>query len=140
MSNITEFLGVTSGSLPKLAPDLTFPSSLASSADTKLTTSTDTSGALTTVLNLTGKRALGALSVTLPIEVVTVKLTVDGDVIFNDVGYSNTISITQLVGSSSTAINRDATSYLVESSLLLEVQTVSAAPLTVCTYRAPPIK
>lgn len=70
--------------LPRLAPDLTFPSSLVAGGNYSNVTF-NSSVALTTALSLTGKFAISYLKFnSILAEAVTVKLTVDGVVIWND--------------------------------------------------------
>ncbi|MCK5609385.1 hypothetical protein KAR91_46360 [Candidatus Pacearchaeota archaeon] len=82
----------TGGSAVLLAPDLTYPSDLTSPTDPVITVSgIDAQGSLTTVLNLTGKFSIPLLGFTvLTAETITVKLTVDSVVIWNDTFTSGT--------------------------------------------------
>ena len=77
------------GGLPKLAPDLTYPDSKATNNNYISVTGIDATGALTTLLSLTGKYAITWFQIqNMLAEAVTVKLTIDGVVIWNE-SYTN---------------------------------------------------
>ena len=121
------------GSLPRLAPDLTFPSTKnGNSSVFTLVNITPTPGVVTTTLSLSGKFDIGALSYSgLNTEVMTHKLTVDGVVIWNDVGQS---------GASEMLLDSTNPSEHIQcnSSLLLEITTLTDASVNL-TYLARPI-
>ena len=123
------------GSLPKLAPDLTFPSTR-STTTAYATVTVNPVGALTTLLSLTGKFYIGLLQLNnLTAETVTLKLTVDGVVIWNDT-YTSPISSALLGGNGDTSSNNDAIQC--NSSFLLEMQTLTDTSVTL-RYLARPI-
>ena len=120
------------GALPRLAPDLTFPSDKSGISVPALVVVPVTPGVLTTTLSLTGKFDVGLLTYSsLVAEAMTHKLTIDGVVIWNDVGSSNT-SETLLDG------NTYAEHIQCNSSLLLEINTLTDASVTL-NYLARPI-
>ena len=83
----------------RLAPDLDLPSSVVNTQGFESVTF-DPSGSLTEALGLSGKFAIYALTLEgLPTaEIVTVKLTVDGVIIWNDVGFTPTNQEINLYG------------------------------------------
>jgi hypothetical protein len=110
-------LGASSG-LPKLAPDLTFPSSVNGGNTEQRITGINCQGSLQTALSMSGKFAVSYLIATsLTNELITVKLTIDGVVIWND---TYTLS-----GGNIYFLNRNQAPILVENSLLLEFQTAT---------------
>jgi len=107
--------------LPRLAPDLTFPSRIANAPYEEV--NINPVGSLTTALSLTGRYAIHLLYFTnLTAETVTVKLTVDGEVKWNDTFTSGTVM--NLLGTSST-VSASSDSIECNSSLLLEIQTAT---------------
>ena len=73
------------GGLPRLAPDLTFPSDKNGQQNTKVINGIDGSAELATALSLTGKFIISSITLSnFTAESSTVKLTVDGVVIWND--------------------------------------------------------
>lgn len=131
LSNITS--GIV---LPRLAPDLSFPSGVGGSGAYRIT-GIDGTGGLTTALSLTG----GAFSVSLleftalTSENVTIKLTIDGVVIWNDTFVSGTSL--PLLGVSEGAVGV-AGEIQCESYFLLEIQTTTDTSVTL-DYLARPI-
>ena len=120
------------GALPRLAPDLTFPSDKSGISVPALVVVPVTPGVLTTTFSLTGKFDVGLLTYgSLVAEAMTHKLTIDGVVIWNDVGSSNT-SETLLDG------NTYSEHIQCNSSLLLEINTLTDASVTL-NYLARPI-
>lgn len=115
------------GEVDKLAPDLTFPSSTwAVGNSTKVTALTDCTGGLTTLISLSGKYILSLIKLySLAAESTTVKLTIDGVVIWNDT-YTPALLSPSLIGGNTTLSYSGSPMFLVESSLLLEVQTITA--------------
>ena len=84
--------GKAGGNLTQLAPDLTYPSDLTSTVNTVITVSgIDAQGSLTTILSLSGKFSIPLLALSaLTAETITIKLTVDSVVIWNDTFTSST--------------------------------------------------
>ena len=122
MADINSNTLVGGGGLPRLAPDLTFPSKLTNNAG-YVTINLNPAGALTTALSLTGRHAIDLLSFhNALVELVTVKLTVDGVVIWNDT-YSLTDDSIYLFGG--TVLASAPSSMQCESSLLLEIETLT---------------
>jgi hypothetical protein len=128
------------GGLPRLAPDLTFPSSrVAGGANFKRITFNPV-GALTTALSLTGKWSVSALVFSgFTAETVTVKLTVDGVIVWNDTHTAQTFNDNVFLGS----VGGLASSYAdtvtsCNSTFLLEVQTLTDTAVTL-DYLARPI-
>jgi len=114
-----------SGNLPRLAPDLTFPGAKEQGTETiTRITGIDAQGSLTTVLSLTGKfvidsLVLGLLTVS---DLTTVKLTVDGVVIWNSAQLSNLANEFYIGGGGTSSIQE---AIQCNASFLFEVQTVA---------------
>lgn len=112
------------GGLLTLAPDLTFPSTLNGVKGSVVVIGIDASSSLTTILSLTGKFAVDFLYLSrMVLENATIKLTVDGVVIWNDT-FLLTNSELSLLGSNE-ATSRgvgNSSSILCDSTLLLELQ------------------
>jgi hypothetical protein len=128
------------GGLSKLAEDLTFPSSL-SNNNGYTTIALNPQGSLTTALSLTGKYAISALRFdNMTAETVTVKLTVDGDVVWNDTFSLGGTSLRLLgfTGVDATAKNEIPFSVFCGASLLLELETLTDTVVTFY-YSARPI-
>ena len=123
--------------LPQLAPDLTFPATLLGQNGFANVSAIDASAGLTTALSLSGKFAINLLTFnSLSSEVITVKLTIDGVVIWND---SSTANINlQLLGSNTRADANVPESITCNTSLLLEVQTTTDTSIGL-SYLARPI-
>lgn len=119
----------------RLAPDLTFPSSLSSSAPKAFVT-IDPSGALTTILSLTGKYAIDLLGFSgLPtIEIVTIKMTVDGVVIWNDTFTPTVATINIFSADNGTTSQLGYAPFICDSSLLIEVETVADTAVSLGYY------
>lgn len=119
----------------KLAPDLTFPGDIAGSGSFKRLVF-DPSGALTTALSLTGKFVIDTLYFSgLTAETITVKLTVDGVVIWNDT-FTTTTTLALL--SNISTVSGSSISITCGSSFLLELQTATDTSVTL-DYLARPI-
>ncbi len=131
MANWNDLFG--GGGLPQLAPDLTYPSDKASSLGTsKAINGISAVGALTTALSLTGKFIIHQLAFTaLTAESITIKLTVDSVVIWNDTFVCGTTE--SLINDITGAIVQE--SYSCESAFLLEIQTTADASVNL-TYLA----
>lgn len=118
------------GSLPRLAPDLTYPGDrVSSNAPYIQVTGIDASSGLTTLLSLTGKFSITYLELNqLIAENNTCKLTVDGVVIWNDTYATQTIDY--LLGSRGVANIQIAESIQCNSTFLLEYETETATNIT----------
>lgn len=126
------------GGLPKLAPDLTYPSSLANAFGFVRVTGIDPSGSLTPILSLTGKYAIDLIALdNMTIENISVKLTIDGVVIWNDSFALGATNI-QLFGSKTKTNTTVSSTMQCESSLLLELETIAQTSATL-EYVARPI-
>ena len=92
MADINSNTLVGGGDLPKLAPDLSFPGDIQTgSAVPKKTITLNAVGALTTAIFLTGKYNISLLHFTsLTPEATTIKMTVDGVVVYNSTFTSGT--------------------------------------------------
>ena len=124
MTVITSGYLQNSGVNVTLAPDLSWPSR-ATSAGIEVITGLNMQGSLQTALSLTGKHALSFLYLTnLTAETCTIKLTIDGVVIWNSTFTTGTTL--PLLGNINgyTAGNNDLI-VQVNNSLLLEIQTAS---------------
>jgi len=111
--------------MPVLAPDLTAPTTWDGLAPTTTITGIDASSGLTTVLSLPDASGyitwlnFGSMTA----EDYTIKLTIDGAVIWNDV-WTVTGSTAQLIGAASTAAKvYDPVAF--NNSFLLEIQSTS---------------
>lgn len=113
------------GGLPRLAPDLTFPSTRLDGAGYARVTINPV-GSLTTALSLSGKFAIERLEFAqLLSEAVTIKLTIDGVVIWNDSFTSPTANTVYLLGQGIATSVTSPSSIQCNSSLLLELQTTT---------------
>ena len=128
MTITTSSLG--GGGLPRLAPDLTFPSGLTGSTTQTIyqISGIDASAGLTTAINLSGKWEVSAAAFrNLTAESSTFKLTVDGVVIWNAAKVTGTAQV--LLGgalnSADTDVNNYDTPIQCNTSFLLEIQTTS---------------
>lgn len=111
------------GGLPQLAPDLSFPANINANDGAITVTNIDGSSGLTTALSLSGKWSIGLLRFqSLTSESITIKLTVDGVVIWNT-ALTPPSSNLVLLGNTSTSSTREF--FQCESSLLLEIQTTT---------------
>ena len=125
LSSIT---GGGGGAGVNLTPDLTFPSSIQPTGGFTLISNIDATSGLTTVLNLSGKFIVDLMYFdAMTAENVTVKLTVDGTVIWNDT-FAAISGQLLLLGSGSLSTNdavSTSSSIKCDSSLLLEFQTAT---------------
>jgi len=123
------------GSGFKLAPDLAFPSRLTPSGG-YATVTVDPSGALTTMLSLTGNWLINGLYLSgFLAETVTVKLTIDGVVIWNDTFTpATTLHLNTMIDSSAP----NGTDIVCMTSFLLELQTATDTSVSLF-YSARPI-
>lgn len=121
------------GGLPRLAPDLNFPLERASGASTlKSVNLTPTPGTPEAALSLSGKWAVNFLEfLGLTSEALTIKLTVDGVIIWNSTVPPATTQ--HLLGEQNTN-----EAYQCESSFLLEITTISTTSCRL-DYLARPI-
>jgi hypothetical protein len=126
---------VGSGGLPQLAPDLTWPSSLSTNTN-YATVNLNPMGALTTALSLTGKYAIDLLAfANITAEQVTVKMTVDGVIVWNDT-YTAAGNNIRLFGVGIDGL--PPSTMQCKSSLLLEIQTLTDTSVDL-NYIARPI-
>ena len=122
-------VGSTAGSLVQLAPDLDFPSTLESTTGYKIFAITDAVGSLATALSLTGKYSIDMLNFdSILSEQITIKLTIDGVVIWNDT-FTSVGSIKKLIGGLNNGTGV-ASPMQCKKSLLLQVQTTTDAQVT----------
>jgi hypothetical protein len=133
-------VGKSGGSaLPQLAPDLTWPSDKNVFTNYKLI-NLDPSGGLTTALSLEGKWSISSLLLSnFTAELITIKLTVDDRIIWNDTFTLTSTSESVLIGgilNSNTTLQDAVTSC--KASWLLEIQTASDSSVNV-KYTARPI-
>lgn len=120
--NLSTIIGT--GGLPNLAPDLSFPSSLGAGVSYKEVTGIDATGSLTTLLSLSKKHIVNFLEIqSLTAENITIKLTIDGVVIWNDTFVLASTVISLLGNNLSSATSADF--FSCNSSLLLELQTTA---------------
>ena len=126
------------GGLPKLAPDLTWPSSLSASLGFVRVTGIDPSAGLTTALSLTGKHSINYIALTsLTVENITIKLTIDDLIVWDD-SYVSAGANLYIFGSKGAANSMVSESIKCDTSFLLEVQTASDNNITL-EYLARPI-
>ncbi len=127
----------SSGALPQLAPDLTWPSDkVGATQNIKSITGINAVGALTTALSLTGKFYINYLNFNgLTAETITIKLTIDGVVLWNDTYTSSASEL--LFGTLNNGV-AVAESIRCNTSFLLEIQTLTDANVTL-DYLARPI-
>ena len=121
------------GSLPRLAPDLSYPENLVIGVNYTRISGLDPTVGLITALSLTGKHSVEKLAFTLSQEPITIKLTVDGIVIWNS-SFSAPANFLHLIG----YVNSYTAPFQCESSLLLEIQTTADSTVTL-DYLARPI-
>ena len=124
-----------------LAPDLTFPSSINAEAGVVSATGIDASSGLTEILSVTGKFIVDYMYLSaLTAENLTVKLTVDGVVVWNSTFTSGT-ELALLGGHNGISLGHgpsSSASILCNSSLVLEVQTATDTSISF-SYLARPI-
>ncbi len=128
-----------SGGLPQLAPDLTYPGDRRNLNITtyKEITGINASLGLTTALSLSGKFAISLLRFGgTSAELMTIKLTVDGVVIWND-SYTGTSSSQYLLGNVAGGAGTSETIQC-NTSFLLELQTATDTSVNL-QYMARPI-
>jgi hypothetical protein len=127
-----------SGGGLSFAPDLTAPSSaLSQNLPYRSITGINGSSGLTTAISLTGKYAVSWLKFEgLTSETITIKLTVDGVIIWNDTFTCQT-SLQLLGNTSSSEVCVDGP-YICNQSLLLEIQTATDTSVNL-EYLARPI-
>ncbi len=125
-----------SGGLIQLAPDLTRLDTQNANSTRVTVTGIDASSGLTEVLALTGKYVVNLLDFQgLTAESDTVKLTIDGVVIFEE---TFTVGTTLVVIGTLGAVSDDLQGYLVNSSLSLEIQTATDTSIQL-DYQVRPI-
>ena len=121
------------GGLPRLAPDLTWPADTSGSSPQIILTGIDPSAGLTTVLSITGTKGYisllylsGCIS-----ENFTIKLTVDGTIIWNDVKNVTSAIAVLIGGINPSNFFYDSVSF--NDSFLLEVQSTTDTDIG-CQY------
>ncbi len=127
MANKTLSSLVGGGGLPRLAPDLTYPSSKAGKENYRAISDINASSGLTTALSLTGNFAVSYLAFRWQTaESNRYKLTVDGVVIWDDTKVAD-VGVDVFLGgvSISGALYPSDITIECESSLLLEVHTAT---------------
>lgn len=115
---------VDGGGGVQLAPDLNFITDKPGNQTTKEITGIDGSSGFATALSLTGKYAIYVLGFgDLINENVTVRMTVDGVIVYNSTGLaaSNDMMLFGQIGGG----NNQNDSFVFETSLLLEIQTTT---------------
>lgn len=122
----------------RLAPDLTYPSSLFTTAPYEQVIIDPSTGGLVTALSLTGKQAVDLLTFEgLPTtENVVIKLTIDSIVIWNDT-FTPTAATLSLFGDTN-ILDFTFSPFTCDTSFLLEVQTITDTAVTL-NYHARPI-
>ncbi len=137
MADIKLSTVVGGGAGVELAPDLTYPSSTVTNAG-YIRVALNPSVGLITALSLTGKYSITLLRFAqLTTEAVTIKLTVDGVVIWNDPASLPSGTVLRLLGASNGADEVPETIQC-NNSLLLEIQTATDAAVNL-EYLARPI-
>ena len=113
-----------SGDLPRLAENLTYPSDKTSGDQTYITiTGIDPSGGLVTALSLTGKWSINSIRfIGLTPEQLTIKLTVDSEVVWNATFNGGDAGEERLIGEGGGG-SQISEEYMCNTSLLLEIQT-----------------
>ena len=132
-------VGKAGGGLPQLAPDLTYPGdrSNLNLRTYKEITGINASLGLTTALSLSGKFAISLLRFGgASAELMTVKLTVDGVIVWND-SYTGTSTQQYLLGNTSAGAGVSETIEC-NTSFLLELQTATDTSVNL-QYMARPI-
>ena len=120
------------GGTPKLATELTYPSSIGTAHYKQIVGINATAG-LTTALSLSGRFFIELIQfINLTAETITVKLTVDGVTIWNDTFTSGTSL--PLIGNTSVGSN----AVKCDSTFLLEIQTATDTSIDL-RYIARPI-
>lgn len=124
--------------LPRLAPDLLYPSMKQTTSMQYKPVSVTGATSLVTALQLTGKWAIQKLSLA-PIVAgsLTVKLTIDGETIWDTTVQTGNTEVALLGGAATTSWVDEA--YMCNSSLKLEVKHSVATALSLY-YLARPIK
>lgn len=118
------------GGLVKLAPDLTFPSSLSAGVGYASVTKDTTTGGLVELKGASEKSALLFFQLdSVPTESITIKLTIDGVVIWNDTFIAPSTSLL-LVGNN-LASSTSADSFQCDSSYSLEMTSTTGGAVVV---------
>lgn len=127
-----------SSSIPELAPDLNFVSSLTNTRPFKTITGINAIGALTTALSLTGKFAISYLNLAglTSNDISRIKLTIDGEVKWDSTLTVNSSTMTLI--SSLTGGYVLSENYMCNNSLLLQIQTIADNNISL-EYLARPI-
>ena len=135
--NLTIKVGA-GGGLPKLAANLTYPNSKSTNNNYITVSGIDATGSLTTLLSLTGKYSIPWLQIqNMLAEAVTVKLTIDSVVIWNE-SYTNAgTGQSNFFGSPDNQAGV-AEAMQCDSSLLFELQTTTDTSV-ILNYLARPL-
>jgi len=132
---------VNNRGLPNLAPDLTWPNDKTSGFGHKTITGINGSAGLVTALSLTGRWLINALSFeNMLAESYTVKLTVDGVVIWNAAEVVSGVTTMPLYGVYATSLSNanNEPGFICNASLLLEIQSTTDNNISLL-YLARPI-
>lgn len=109
------------GSVPKLAPNLSWPSTPGNGLDYEQINETFTAGVLSEILNRNGRFALSHLIVkNQTAETTTIVLTIDSVEVMSDIDFASFAS-TQLIGGGAAA-DKNNTAFLVEENITLEIK------------------
>ena len=129
---------MTGGGVSLLAPDLTFPGDINNSGVRNVPTF-DPQGSLTTALSLTGRNYVDLLHFSgLTSETITVKMTVDGVVIWDSTFKAPGGGMLMLIGSENGNGSVATQPIICNSTLLLEIQTLTDTAVGL-TYMSRPI-
>lgn len=137
MAELSDFFG---GSV-QLAPDLTYPADKNPIPANKVITGIDGSSGFTPALSLTGRFVINQLSFSdMAIEVMSVRMTVDGVIIWNDsfTPGGTKYSLFNDYGSAAAIETGSEPGFTCNQSMLLEIQTTADTDVTL-TYIARPI-
>lgn len=139
MADIKLSTVVGGGGLPKLAPELTYPADkLVGGAVYKRISAIDASAGLTTILSLTGKFAVSYMAfLSITAEVNTIKLTVDGVIIW-DTTYTPSATDNLIGATNTSALSPQDIVNGCDESFLLEYQTATDTNI-VFDYLARPL-
>ena len=119
------------GGLPELAVDLTWPDDSGTNGSLIAVTGVNVQGSLQTALTATGKFAFYYLRISgNTAEATTVKLTIDGVVIWNEVGFTPGTQI-HLYNNDASGLVANEPNILVNETFLLEMQTATDTNITI---------
>lgn len=139
MAGFKEVQGASMGSLPQLAPDLTYPKDKSGAQSLTKVVGAVVGSTPTTVLSVSGKCLLSSLSLSsLSVGTLTIELLIDSVPIWNTT-FSNTASTLYLLGNINYQFPGDFAGYIVNSTLTLRL-TQSTSSSIACYFLARPIK